>query len=155
MLALFGENGPFSLPHGKTDPVHNQYGWNAFANIMYVDQPPGTGFSYTTNPVRMSVCVCVVMLFWLIITKSTNIFVGGASLAWPTLFLLAFYQADVIGRLFLSTDDISCENAGKNRVDHARLTPPTKILVLQTFVGCQFCKFVNDCRFAKINANFQ
>ena len=73
MLALFGENGPFSLPHGKTDPVHNQYGWNAFANIMYVDQPPGTGFSYTTNPVRMSVCVCVLMLFWLIIMKSTNI----------------------------------------------------------------------------------
>lgn len=59
MLALFGENGPFSLPHGKTDPVHNQYSWNAFANLMYVDQPPGTGFSYTTNPVRMSLCVYV------------------------------------------------------------------------------------------------
>lgn len=28
----------------------DQYGWNAFANLMYVDQPPGTGFSYTTNP---------------------------------------------------------------------------------------------------------
>jgi carboxypeptidase C (cathepsin A) len=26
------------------------YGWNSFANLMYVDQPPGTGFSYTTNP---------------------------------------------------------------------------------------------------------
>ncbi len=25
-------------------------GWNAFANVMFVDQPAGTGFSYVTSP---------------------------------------------------------------------------------------------------------
>jgi carboxypeptidase C (cathepsin A) len=50
MLALFSENGPFLIPSGKTVPEFNQYGWNSFANLMFVDQPPGTGFSYTTNP---------------------------------------------------------------------------------------------------------
>ncbi len=25
-------------------------GWNSFANLLYVDQPAGTGFSYVTNP---------------------------------------------------------------------------------------------------------
>ena len=25
-------------------------GWNSFANLLYVDQPAGTGFSYVKNP---------------------------------------------------------------------------------------------------------
>lgn len=25
-------------------------GWNSFANLLYVDQPAGTGFSYVSNP---------------------------------------------------------------------------------------------------------
>lgn len=48
-LALFGENGPFLLLNNNTEPVYNEYSWNTFANLLYVDQPAGTGFSYVTN----------------------------------------------------------------------------------------------------------
>ena len=49
LLALFGENGPF-LINTTTTPVLNEYGWNSFANLLYVDQPAGTGFSYVSDP---------------------------------------------------------------------------------------------------------
>ena len=48
LLALFGENGPF-LMNGTTKPVTNPYSWNSFANLLYVDQPVGTGFSYASS----------------------------------------------------------------------------------------------------------
>lgn len=48
LLALFGENGPFLLNTTDT-PAYNPYSWNSFANLLYVDQPAGTGFSYITK----------------------------------------------------------------------------------------------------------
>lgn len=72
-IGLLMENGPFVI-NGTTEPVLNPYGkicaklyakehgvfsslyhclgWNSVANILYVDQPGGTGFTYFTNPVR-------------------------------------------------------------------------------------------------------
>lgn len=49
-LALLAENGPFVMRNGSKEPVLNKFGWNSFANLLYVDQPVGTGFSYSTNP---------------------------------------------------------------------------------------------------------
>ncbi|KAG8655178.1 hypothetical protein MANES_04G014300v8 [Manihot esculenta] len=47
-LALFYENGPFHLSKNKS-LMWNDYGWDKASNLIYVDQPTGTGFSYTTD----------------------------------------------------------------------------------------------------------
>jgi len=47
-VALFYENGPYKFPSDitKTSPLSsNDYSWNKNANLLYVDQPIGTGFS--------------------------------------------------------------------------------------------------------------
>ncbi|XP_057530574.1 serine carboxypeptidase-like [Amaranthus tricolor] len=47
-LALFYENGPFKIAKNLS-LVWNEYGWDQAANIIFVDQPIGTGFSYSTD----------------------------------------------------------------------------------------------------------
>jgi cathepsin A (carboxypeptidase C) len=49
-IALLVENGPCKIPVGSpegTKPEPNPNSWNSFANLLYVDQPAGTGFSYS------------------------------------------------------------------------------------------------------------
>ncbi len=50
MIGLFQENGPctFNGVSGST-PVLNPNSWNNAANMLYVDQPIGTGFSFGTD----------------------------------------------------------------------------------------------------------
>ncbi|CAI9091163.1 OLC1v1026115C1 [Oldenlandia corymbosa var. corymbosa] len=47
-LALFYENGPFKITKNMS-LVWNEYGWDKVSNLLYVDQPIGTGFSYSTD----------------------------------------------------------------------------------------------------------
>ena len=53
MIGLFQENGPctFNNVSGST-PVLNPHSWNNVANMLYVDQPIGTGFSYGSETVE-------------------------------------------------------------------------------------------------------
>jgi len=44
-LALFFENGPYQI-NTTLDVIPNRFAWNQYANLLYVDQPVGTGFSY-------------------------------------------------------------------------------------------------------------
>jgi len=44
-LALLVENGPCQVIDRGRDTKINPYSWNSNSNIMWVDQPPGTGFS--------------------------------------------------------------------------------------------------------------
>lgn len=43
-LAIFFENGPYQINDDLT-LKKNEYAWNNHANMLYVDQPVGTGFS--------------------------------------------------------------------------------------------------------------
>jgi len=48
-VALFAENGPCKVNSKGTDTEKNQHSWNSHANLLYIDQPTGTGFSYGTG----------------------------------------------------------------------------------------------------------
>uniref|UniRef100_A0A7N1A478 Carboxypeptidase n=1 Tax=Kalanchoe fedtschenkoi TaxID=63787 RepID=A0A7N1A478_KALFE len=47
-VALFYENGPFYINNDLT-LRWNDYGWDKASNILFVDQPTGTGFSYSSD----------------------------------------------------------------------------------------------------------
>jgi serine carboxypeptidase-like clade 4 len=44
-LAVFFENGPFRLKNDKLKL--NKYSWDKLANLLFVDFPCGSGFSYS------------------------------------------------------------------------------------------------------------
>lgn len=46
-LALLTENGPCTVDKSGTHTNENPYGWNAQANVVWVDQPAGAGFSFS------------------------------------------------------------------------------------------------------------
>jgi carboxypeptidase C (cathepsin A) len=46
MIGLFQENGPCQFVNGASSPSLNSYSWNNNVNMIYIDQPFGTGFSY-------------------------------------------------------------------------------------------------------------
>ncbi|MQL90339.1 hypothetical protein Taro_022916 [Colocasia esculenta] len=47
-LAIFYENGPFSIANNMSLQWNN-YGWDKISNLIYVDQPIGTGFSFSSD----------------------------------------------------------------------------------------------------------
>jgi len=49
MDGLFLENGPFKLNGDGTTVKVNEHAWSKSANLLYLDQPVGTGLSYTTG----------------------------------------------------------------------------------------------------------
>ncbi|KAF2429796.1 putative carboxypeptidase S1 [Tothia fuscella] len=51
MIGLFQEHGPCQFYNGANTPTNNKYSWNEYANMIYIDQPVGVGFSYGNNNV--------------------------------------------------------------------------------------------------------
>ncbi|XP_047340248.1 serine carboxypeptidase-like [Impatiens glandulifera] len=46
-LGLFYENGPYKIMNQTL--IWNDFGWDQVSNIIYIDQPIGTGFSYSSD----------------------------------------------------------------------------------------------------------
>jgi carboxypeptidase C (cathepsin A) len=74
-LAIFYENGPFQLMDNGTGGIAvtpNPYSWNINSNIIYIDQPAGTGFSevgkvagYVHNEYQMATEMYIFLQGWL------------------------------------------------------------------------------------------
>lgn len=47
--AAFVENGPYTINSDNKTLSWNPYGWDTMSNIVFLDQPVGSGYSYTTN----------------------------------------------------------------------------------------------------------
>lgn len=43
------EVGPYRVHKDGKQLLHNEGSWNEFANLLFVDQPVGTGFSYVNS----------------------------------------------------------------------------------------------------------
>lgn len=48
LLGATGENGPFVFLDNSTTLVLNEFAWNMHANLLYLESPPGVGFSETS-----------------------------------------------------------------------------------------------------------
>ena len=46
MVGLFQEHGPCRITNDSSSVTLNSYSWNNEANMLYIDQPVGVGFSY-------------------------------------------------------------------------------------------------------------
>ncbi|KZV99242.1 alpha/beta-hydrolase [Exidia glandulosa HHB12029] len=45
LMGMLQENGPFTWPPGTGQPIENQWSWTNLSNVLWVEQPVGTGFS--------------------------------------------------------------------------------------------------------------
>ncbi|KAI0639117.1 alpha/beta-hydrolase [Trametes polyzona] len=54
MIGLFQENGPCRITNDSTAVTYNPYSWNNVSNMLYLDQPVGTGFSHGDTKVGTS-----------------------------------------------------------------------------------------------------
>ncbi|PVI00801.1 alpha/beta-hydrolase [Periconia macrospinosa] len=56
MIGLFQNNGPCHFPanSSSSSPTRNEQSFNNVANMLYIDQPAGAGFSYGTNDTEVN-----------------------------------------------------------------------------------------------------
>lgn len=64
-MTVSQENGPCTFNGNTSEPVLNPYSWNEYANLLYVDEPIGTGFSYGNDTVDGTIAAAP--LVWILL----------------------------------------------------------------------------------------
>ncbi|KAM0339671.1 hypothetical protein ACHAPU_010854 [Fusarium lateritium] len=54
-IGIFQENGPCHFVDNSSEPTLNPFSWNEYANMLYIDQPLGTGFSEGTKTINSTI----------------------------------------------------------------------------------------------------
>ena len=101
MGGLVKENGPLFFPGNSSTPKPNPYSWTKLANVLYIDQPVGTGFSSGSDPANDNAEITGDFYNWLKAfytefpgLQTKNTYLMGESYAGvyvsPTLILSAF-----------------------------------------------------------------
>ncbi|XP_071958992.1 lysosomal protective protein-like [Antedon mediterranea] len=49
LFSLFAENGPFIVNDDGVNLDYNEYSWNSFANVLYLESPAGVGYSFSDD----------------------------------------------------------------------------------------------------------
>lgn len=93
---LIKENGPIHFSGNNTAPSANPYSWTKLANVLYIDQPIGTGYSEGSNQPPLNAQVTQDFVGWLQTfydvfpeLKAKNTYIAGESYAgvyvslWP------------------------------------------------------------------------
>lgn len=62
---LTSENGPLAFYGNATVPILNPYSWTKLANVVYIDQPVGTGYSDGTDQATTNAQVTADFYSWL------------------------------------------------------------------------------------------
>ena len=98
-LALFYENGPYMFDD-DANVILNPYSWNTEANLLFVDQPVGTGFSsagvrdYTRNSKDVAEDMATFFRGWLEENpqfKGRDFFITGESYAGHYIPAIGYY----------------------------------------------------------------
>ncbi|MCJ1377697.1 hypothetical protein MMC17_000793 [Xylographa soralifera] len=65
LAGLTGENGPLAFHGNSTVPASNPYSWTKLSNVLYIDQPVGTGFSTGSTQATSNAQVTEEFYAWL------------------------------------------------------------------------------------------
>jgi carboxypeptidase D len=119
---LLQENGPFLWQYGTYKPVKNPYTWVNLTNVVWVEQPVGTGFSQGIPTATSETDVADQFLgFWENFVDTfglhgRKVFVTGES--------YAGYYVPYIADAMLNKNDtlVSIVKSGRHRVNKSSIT---------------------------------
>ena len=107
LFGLFNEIGPYQTrPDGGSLQLHPN-GWNSFCHLLFLDQPVGSGFSFTSNPngfetsdhgAARQIIIALTQFFGMFALNNNTFYIAGESYSGktiPTVINLAPYYRGI------------------------------------------------------------